>query len=165
MRSSSYPCGTYVDTRNPVDYSSLKWTDVFVRSSTYPRTYNVSDMRYWLDMVSLVEFLGLPTYEYSSGGSPAGHPAGVEYYYPLLDGGLAYHDFWRMRNGKQVIGYNCVRYFCYELGLKQPRKRRGENEMPTHESLKEQIKAQQSDMAEGVFLQLSIDRFKERFRM
>lgn len=37
--------------------------------------------------------------------------------------------------------------------------------MPTHESLKEEIKAQQSDMAEGVFLELSIDRFKERFRM
>jgi hypothetical protein len=55
MRNSSYPCGSYVDTRNPVDYSSLKWTDVFVRSSTYPRTYNVSDMRYWLDMVGLVE--------------------------------------------------------------------------------------------------------------
>ena len=163
MRNSSYPCGSYVDTRNPVDYSSLKWTDVFLR--TYSANYEVSDMQYWSDMVGHVQYLGLPSYEYSSGGSPGGHPAGVEYYYPLLDGGLAYHDFWRMRNGKQVIGYNCVRYFCYELGLKQPRKRRGENEMPTHESLKEEIKAQQSDMAEGVFLQLSIDRFKERFRM
>ena len=32
MRSSLYPCGTRVDTRNPVDYSRLKWPDVFVRS-------------------------------------------------------------------------------------------------------------------------------------
>jgi hypothetical protein len=55
MRSSLYPCGTRVDTRNPVDYSRLKWTDVFVRSPTYVQTYNVSDMRYWLDMVGLVE--------------------------------------------------------------------------------------------------------------
>ena len=114
---------------------------------------------------ALAEFLGLPTHEYASGGSPAGHPAGIEYYYALLDGGLAYHDFWRMRNGKQVIGYSCVRYFCYALGLKQPRKLRGENEIPTHESLQQEIKVQQSDMAVGVGLELSIDRFRERFRM
>lgn len=55
MRSSIYPCGTLADTRNPVDYSQLQWTDVFVGSTTYALTYNVSDMRYWLDMVGLVE--------------------------------------------------------------------------------------------------------------
>ena len=165
MRSLIYPCGTLVDARNPVDYSRLKWTDVFVRSRTYVQTYNVRDMRYWLDIVGLAEFLGLPTHEYASGGSPAGHPAGIEYYYALLDGGLAYHDFWRMRNGKQVIGYSCVRYFCYELGLKQPRKWRDENEIPTHESLQQEIKDQQSDMAWGVMLVQSVESFKERFRM
>jgi len=173
MRSSLYPCGTRVDARNPVDYSYLKWTDVFARSTTYALTYNVSDMRYWLDIVGLVQFLGLPTYEYATGCPPAGDPAGVEYYYPLLDGGIAYHDFWRlrngkfrdMRNGKQVIGSNCVRYFCYELGLKQPRRRRGENKIPSHQSLKEEIKDQQSDMAVGVFLELRIEEFRERFRI
>ena len=165
MHNPLYPCGTTVDARNAVDYSRLKWTDVFVRSRRYVQTYNVSDMRYWLDIVGLAEFLGLPTYEYASGGSPAGHPGGIEYYYALLDGGLAYHDFWRMRNAKQVIGYSCVRYFCYELGLKQPRKLPGENEIPTHESLLQEIKDQQSDMAAGVCLELGIDRFRERFRM
>jgi hypothetical protein len=49
-------------------------------------------MRYWLDMVGLVEFLGLPTYEYASGGSPAGHPGGIEYYYPCSTVGLAAFD-------------------------------------------------------------------------
>lgn len=53
MRSSIYPCGTLADTRRPVDYSSLKWTDVFLR--LYAPNYKVSDMRYWLDMVGLVE--------------------------------------------------------------------------------------------------------------
>jgi hypothetical protein len=55
MRNSLYPCGTRVDTRNPVDYSQPQWTDVFIRSPTCARTYSVSDMRYWLDMVGLVE--------------------------------------------------------------------------------------------------------------
>jgi hypothetical protein len=55
MRSSIYPCGTFIDTRNPVDYSHLKWPDVFVRSPTCARTYNISEMRYCLDMVGLVE--------------------------------------------------------------------------------------------------------------
>jgi len=93
MRSSIYSCGTLADTRNSVDYSSQSWSDVFL--GLYAPNYNFSDMRYWLDMVSLGQFLGLPT----------------------------------------------------------------------HDSLKEEVKEQQSDMAEGVFLELSIDRFKDRFRV
>ena len=94
MQKSVYPCGSVVDAREPVDYSQLKWSDVFTRSRRYYRTYNVGDMRHWLDIVSHVEVLGLPTYEYSSGGSPGGNAAGSEYYFGLLDGGLACHDFW-----------------------------------------------------------------------
>jgi len=44
MRSSIYPCGMLADTRNPVDYSRRKRTDVFLR--IYAPNYNVSDMRY-----------------------------------------------------------------------------------------------------------------------
>jgi hypothetical protein len=165
MRSSLYPCGTLVDTRNPVDYSRLKWTDVFVKSRTYGQTYNVSDMQYWIDVVGHVQYLGLPSYEYSSEGSPGGHPEGIEYYFALLDGGLAYHDFWKMRYGCQVEGRKCVRFLCYELGLEQPRKWRGEKSVPTRESLLAEIEFQQSDHRQLDVLRNRIEWFRESFRM
>ena len=163
MHNSLYPCGTTVDARKPVNYARLKWTDVFVRSRRYFRTYNVNDMRHWLDVVAQVQFLGLPTYEYSSGGSPAGHAEGIEYYFALLDGGLACHDFWGLRNGCQVMGYNCVRYFCYQLGLKQPRRLRDEKYIPTLESLGREVKFQQSSPAQQDELKQNIERLRERF--
>ena len=163
MRNSSYPCGSYVDTRNPVDYSSLKWTDVFVR--TYSANYEVSDMQYWSDMVGHVQYLGLPSYEYSSGGSPGGHPEGVEYYFALLDGGLAYYDFWNLRSDCWVRGHKCIRFLCYELGLDQPKKWRGEKSVTTRESLLAEIKFQQSDPCQLAELREQIERFYEYFRM
>jgi hypothetical protein len=164
MANSLYPCGAVVDARKPVDYSRLKWSDVFVRSRRFFGTYDVDGMRHWLDIVGQVEFLGLPTYEDSSGGSPGGHPGGMEYYFALLDGGLACHDYWGLRNGCLVIGQSCIRYFCYQLGVPQPRKFREEATIPTLESLQQEIEEQQGDIAAHVVLSDRIDQFRELFR-
>lgn len=165
METPTYPCGTVVDARRPVDYSRLKWNDVFVRSRRYWQTFDVAKMRYWIDVVGHVQYLGLPSYEYSSGGSPGGHAEGIEFYFALLDGGLAYHDFWKLRYGRQVMGRKCVRFLCYELGLDQPRKWRGEESVPTRESLLAEIEFQQSDPRQHDELRDHIERFCERFCM
>lgn len=134
-----------------------KFTDVFSRSKLTPNSFFVKGTRRlfkqcyygmeaypvnWVKLIQTCRRLELPYTEEES-DSPVNAIATIRTF-PFLDGGLISREgnYFVGLKGTWIIGIRAVRFVCYEVGIHQPRRFRGEKEIPSFRELFAQIEWQ-----------------------
>ncbi len=128
-----------------------KWTDVFRRSSLGPQIYFVkgsqwvrfptygdslnSECEHWDRVYKTCVRLEVPYREICS-SSPV-NATGLNQDFAFLDGGVVsrFGNYWVGRKGAWVVGRQTLRLTCYEMGIPQPKRWRGEAKILSHREL------------------------------
>ncbi len=132
--------------------NKLKWTDVFSRSNLGPKIYFVigsrslfpftyyndpksEDALNWEKVLKSIRRLELPSEE-SHSSSPVNADA-IYCDYVFLDGGFVSREgnYFCGLKGAWIIGRKALRFVCYEMGLDQPRRWKGERSIPEYRQL------------------------------
>ena len=97
---------------------------------------------YWTKLIETCRQLRLPSEE-MEWATPV-NPTQIIRNFPFLDGGVVSRggNYFVGSKGTWVTGQQAFRFVCYELGLRQPRRFKGETEIATHEALLARIKQQ-----------------------
>jgi hypothetical protein len=124
-------------------HSSLANEAYFVRGSRSlfqnfygPSRYGTLD---WNRLLQTCRRLELPCHETES-DSPV-NATEVRRHFPFLDGGFFSREgncFYGLK-GSWVFGRKALRFVCYELRIRQPKRSRGEPPIPTYEELLNEI--------------------------
>ena len=154
----------------------IRFGDVFAPSKIAPRSFFVRGSKtlfrhyensrdnypvHWLRLIQTCRRLELPFTEEES-GSPVNATA-INRTFPFLDGGLISREgnYFCGLKGTWIIGIRAVRFACYEIGVKQPRRFRGEAKVPSHQELLAHITWQMDETPDQIAaLHKELDGFR-----
>jgi hypothetical protein len=145
----------------------LQYSSVFSRSSLTEQCYFVKGSRRlfedtyygrskapddWLKLIQTCRRLELPHQEYET-SSPA-NPTQIIRNFPFLDGGLMSRegDYFYGIKGTWILGRQALRFVCYEVGVEQPRRFKGEESIPSHQTLLEAIVRQAEETPDELWI-------------
>ena len=133
--------------------SKALFREHYYRSDDYPV--------HWLRLIQTCRRLELPSTEEESGS--AVNATAIYRTFPFLDGGLISREgnYFSGLKGTWIIGIRAVRFACYEIGVQQPRRFRGEKEVPSHQALLAHITWQMDETPDQIAaLHKELDSFR-----
>jgi hypothetical protein len=139
--------------------SERRWSEDFRRVSTWDKTKPRFSVKGAIDhlydgyagghevldrVVGLCEEADFVKMEHLDRGSPIRNVTSYEYYYVFLDGGLHVKsgNYFGGERGASIEGFLVLRWVLHRLGYTQPRKLKGEEEIPSRNKLENLVAGQ-----------------------
>ena len=139
-----------------MESNEKKWSEGFRRISTLDETKPRFSVRGAIDhlydgytgghetldrIVRLCEQARFVNMEHLDKGSPMRNVTSYEFYYVFLDGGLHVKsgNYFGGERGASIEGFLALRWVLHSLGYTQPRKLKGEEEIPSRNKLEKLV--------------------------